>query len=38
MNEDIISKVRELSAVKAQIERLNERKNALEAFFFGTRR
>ncbi len=33
MNEDIISKVRELSAVKAQIERLNERKKALEAFF-----
>lgn len=33
MSEDIISKVRELSAVKAQIEQLTERKKELEAYF-----
>lgn len=33
MSEDIIAKVRELSEVKSEIEKLNERKKALEAFF-----
>lgn len=33
MSEDIIAKVRELSEVKAQIEQLNDRKKALEAYF-----
>ncbi len=33
MNEDIIQKVRELSAVRARIEQLNERKRELEAYF-----
>ncbi len=33
MNEDIIQKVRELSAVRARIEQLNERKKELEAYF-----
>ncbi len=33
MNEDIVAKVKELSEVKAEIEKLNERKKALEAFF-----
>lgn len=33
MNDEVISKVRELSEVKAQIEQLNDRKKALEAYF-----
>ncbi|MCI5668797.1 MAG: hypothetical protein MR291_08585 [Oscillospiraceae bacterium] len=33
MSEDIVAKVRELSKVKSEIEKLNERKKALEAYF-----
>lgn len=33
MSEDIVAKVRELSEVKSEIEKLNERKKALEAYF-----
>ena len=33
MGEDIVAKVRELSKVKSDIEKLNERKKALEAYF-----